>query len=219
MSQSVKIEFVALSSLAEPPQAEARKPAGQTKGPQSLVIFTGPDFKFGDETSKLIGADGEALVRKAAAAGKFKGKASTALDVIAPAGFKADRLLVVGTPGPQAEASDQKAKAEIKAEGAQNPVDYANLGGFVLGKLGRGSIATIVFDPPSAPDNPAAAAAEFALGAQLREYRFDRYKTKKKDEDENGPSEIVLAVPDPAAARAEAKRREAVAEGVLAARS
>jgi leucyl aminopeptidase len=143
----------------------------------------------------------------------------TALDIIAPAGFKADRLLVVGTPGPQADASDQKAKAEIKPEGAQNPADYANLGGFVLGKLGRGSIAAIVFDPPRAPDNPAAAAADFALGAELREYRFDRYKTKKKDEDENGPSEIVLAVPDPVAARAEAKRREAVAEGVLTARS
>jgi leucyl aminopeptidase len=225
MSQSVKIEFVALSSLAAPPQAEAKKPVGPDKGPQSLVIFAGPDFKFGEETAKLIGADGEALVRKAASAGKFKGKASTALDIIAPAGFKADRLLVIGAPGPQAEPSDQKesgqeaANAAIKPESAQSPADYANLGGFVLGKLGRGSIATIVFDLPHAPDDPAAAAADFALGAELREYRFDRYKTKKKDEDENGPSEIVVAVPDPAASRAEAKHREAVAEGVLAARS
>ncbi len=80
--------------------------------------------------------------------------------------------------------------------------------------------ATVVFDPPRAPDDGAAAAAEFALGVHLRDYRFDLYKTKKKDEpDENGQSEITLAVADPAAARIEAKRREAVAAGVLTARS
>ncbi len=223
MSQSVKIEFVALDLLAE-----AKKPDVRDKGPQSLVIFTDPDIKFGQATSKLIGADGEALVRRAAAAGKFKGKASTALDIIAPAGFKADRLLVVGVASSQAEAAEpkdagkegEKAKADLKADAAPGPPDYANLGGFVLGKLGRGSIAAIVFDLPRPPENPAVAAAEFALGAQLREYRFDRYKTRKKeDSDDNGPSEIVLAVADPVAARGEAKRREAVAEGVLAARS
>ncbi len=54
----------------------------------------------------------------------------------------------------------------------------------------------------------------------MRDYRFERYKTKKKDEpEENGQSEITLAVADPVASRSEAKRREAVAEGVLTARS
>ncbi len=55
---------------------------------------------------------------------------------------------------------------------------------------------------------------------QLRDYRFDLYKTKKKDEsDEDGLSEIFIAVADPVAARRETKLREAVAEGVLTARS
>ncbi|VTZ49661.1 putative cytosol aminopeptidase [Methylocella tundrae] len=225
MSQSVKIEFAALASLTGArPQPDAKTAAQPAKGAQSLVVFSGPDFKFGDATLKLLGADGEALIRKAAAVARFKGKASTALDIIAPAGIATDRLLVIGAPGPQAEASerndaDSPEAAKIKPA-APAPVDYANLGGFVLGKLGRGGAATIVFDPPDAPADPAAAAAEFALGAQLRDYRFDRYKTKKKDDsDDNGSSELVLAVADPAAARGEARRRAAVAEGVLTART
>ena len=45
-----------------------------------------------------------------------------------------------------------------------------------------------------------------ALGARLRLYKFDRYKTKKKEDDENGgPTRITLAVADPAAARKAAK--------------
>jgi leucyl aminopeptidase len=220
MSQSVKIEFATLGSL----RAEAKKAAGKTKGPRALVIFTNADFEFGAATRDLIGDGGEALIRKAATAAKFKGKPSTALDVLAPGGFSADRLLVVGV-GPQREAAKPEpqngaAPAAIKPVAPLTPADYATLGGFVIGKLGRGSTATVVFDPPRAPDDGAAAAAEFALGVHLRDYRFDLYKTKKKDEpDENGQSEITLAVADPAAARIEAKRREAVAAGVLTARS
>ncbi|MGO9673773.1 MAG: leucyl aminopeptidase [Methylocella sp.] len=225
MSQSVKIEFAALGSLSgEGPHAEARKATGKTKGPRALVIFANAEFEFGAATRSLIGDGGEALIRKAATAAKFKAKPSTALDILAPAGFSADRLLVVGV-GPQAEtgkpeSQDGAAPAPVKPVAPLTPADYATLGGFVFGKLGRGATATIVFDPPRAPDDAAVAAAEFSLGVQLREYRFDLYKTKKKDEaDENGQSEITIAVADPAAARSEAKRRDAVATGVLTARS
>ncbi len=221
MPQSVKIEFAPLASLsAEAPHPEAKKPA---RAGRALVIFTTSEFQYGAATAALVGADGTALIQRAAAAAKFKGKPSTALDIFAPAGLNADRLLVVGTGGAGAEAAKPEPAPEpatLKSAVPMSPADYLNLGGFVTGKLGRGAAATIVFDPPWPPENAAAAAAEFALGVQLRDYRFDRYKTKKKDEpDENGASEIVLAVADPAAARAEAKRREAVAEGALTARS
>jgi leucyl aminopeptidase len=226
MSQSVKIEFAPLASLSgETPPAEAKKATGKAKGARALVIFTNPEFQYGAATSALIGAGGEDLIRRAAAAAKFKGKPSTALDILAPAGFSADRLLVVGASGSGSEPArpepqDAAPPAAIKPSAPMSPADYANLGGFVIGKLGRGSVATIVFDPPRPPENAAVAAAEFAFGVQLRDYRFERYKTKKKDEpEENGQSEIVLAVADPAAARSEAKRREAVAEGALTARS
>jgi leucyl aminopeptidase len=230
MSQSVKIEFSALGSLSgEAPHAEARKAVGKPRGPRALVIFTNADFEFGAASAALLGEAGEALIRRAAGAAKFKGKPSTALDILAPAGLTADRLLVVGV-GPQPEpGKPEPGKADPQSAGAPaaikpiaplTPADYVALGGFVIGKLGRGSSATVVFDPPRAPEDAAGAAAEFALGVHLRDYRFDRYKTKKKDEsDENGQSEITLAVADPAAARSEAKRREGVAAGVLTARS
>ena len=220
MSQSVKIEFAALGSL----HAEARKAAGKTRGPRALVIFTNADFEFGAATRDLIGDGGEALIRKAATAAKFKGKPSTALDILAPGGFSADRLLVIGV-GPQREAAKPEpqigaAPATIKPAAPLTPADYATLGGFVVGKLGRGSTATIVFDPPRAPDDGAAAAAEFRARRTPARLSLRPLQDQKKDEfDENGQSEITLAVADPAAARIEAKRREAVAAGVLTARS
>ena len=216
MSPSVKIEFVALGSVSGVAQpSDAKKAAAKAKPPGTLVIFTNADFGFGAATRDLIGAAGEALVRKAAAAAKFKGKPSTALDILAPAGLSADRLLVVGVgpqdaAAPKPETANGEAPAAIKPVAPLTPADYAGLGGFVTGKLGRGAIATVVFDPPRSPEDAAGASAEFALGAQLRDYRFDRYKTKKKDDaDENGQSEITLAVADPAAARqrGEAARR------------
>ncbi len=210
MSQPVKIEFIALDSLAGAPPQQA--------GARALVIFSGADGKFAEATLKFLGPEGEALVRRAAVAAKFKGKASTALDIIAPGSLAADRLLVIGAGGPQADKNTEPKDAAAVKPAPQSPTDYANLGGFVAGKLGRGAVATVVFDPPQAPETPAAAAAEFALGVRLRDYRFDLYKTKKKDDvDENGQTDIAIAVADPAAARAQ--HYEAVAQGVLTARS
>lgn len=60
--------------------------------------------------------------------------------------------------------------------------------------------------------------ADFTLGARLRSYRFDQYKTKKKDEDEAGAA-LSLLVADPSGAQAAARDAAAVAEGVILARN
>jgi leucyl aminopeptidase len=217
MSQSAKIDFVASTSLtAQTPSATASKRGAKNKTPQTLVLFVGQDLGFGAATRELIGAEGEALIKKAAAAAKFKGKGSTALDIIAPSGFAVDRLLAIGT-GPASEET-KSGKGKERDQEAK-PDDYLTLGGFALSKLGAGACATVLFDLPRPPKFPAAAAAEFAEGIRLRDYKFDLYKTKKKDDEETGPTEIAIAVEDTAAARREAKSREAVAEGVLIARS
>jgi leucyl aminopeptidase len=152
MSESVKIDFVALTSLAAP--ASKRSGKGKAAASQTLVVFAGQDLALGKATRSALGVEGEALLKKAAGAGKFKGKGSTALDVIAPSGLSTDRLLVIGTGGE--EATKRKGKEEPK------PDDYLALGGFVLGKLGAGASATIVFDLPRPPKEVAAAAAAFA---------------------------------------------------------
>jgi leucyl aminopeptidase len=238
MSQSMKIEFVALAPLnAKTPLPSTAQRAGtRTKGAETLVVFMAQDFTFGAATARLVGSEGEALIRKAAAAARFKGKASTALEILAPAGFAANRLLVIGT-GPASETAEgapdkpsrrgaskePAAKASedsAAARQAKNAADLVGLGGFMAGKLGHGASALVAFDLPRAPDDAAAAAAELMLGMRLRDYRFDLYKTKKKDDAEDTrPGEIYIAVGEPAAARREAKAREAVAQGVLTARS
>lgn len=221
MSQPIKIDFVALAPVTAqtPPQGASKR--GKSSAPQTLVIFVGQDFACGAATTALVGAEGEAMIRRAAHAMKFKSKEQSALDIVAPAGFVADRLLVIGTAakGEETKAHGKVAKnAESMQEAVEKPADYVGLGGFVLGKLGSGACALVAFDLPRAPKDAAVAAAEFAEGMRLRDYKFDLYKTKK-DDDEPAATEVAVAVEDPAAAKREAKALDAEAEGVVIARS
>ena len=209
MSESIRIDYAALADL----KADAPLPAGagvEGAGARTLVVFAGPDLALGARTKAFLGHAGEALLRKAAAASKFKGKFGNGLDVIAPAGFSADRLLVVGVGAPSEGEGAKEARA----------FDLTTLGGTTAGKLGRGAQAVVVFDFPRDLADAGAAVADFTLGLRLRDYRFDLYKTKKKDEAEDETATaVVLAVADVAASRAAAASRASVADGVLSARS
>jgi leucyl aminopeptidase len=236
MSQSTKIDFIALAPMNAQtlPQAAAKR-TGKVKSAQTLVIFMGQDFAFGAATAKLIGDEGEALIRRAAAAVKFKGKPLSALDIVAPAGFAVDRLLVIGVgAGEGGKAAKDKEKDKDKRKGGKEAAndaqesskqsaakleDCATLGGYLRGKLGSGAFALVVFDLPQAPKEAAEAAAELVLGMRLRDYKFDTYKTKKNDDDDTNGAEIFVAVEEPAVARRELKARDAVADGVILARS
>ncbi len=221
MSDPIRIEFVALGSLSAQTPFQPAGKRGKSKTPLTLVLLAGQDLIFGEATRKLIGSEGEAFIKKAAAAGKFKGKSSSVLEVLAPAGFAADRLLVIGTgPVKDDKVKAEKERADKDKEPPASTSEYANLGGYILHRLGSGANALVAFDPPKVPKDPAGAAAELLLGMRLRDYRFDLYKTKKKDDsDESGATDVYIAVDEPSAARREAKVREAVAEGVLTARS
>ncbi|MEW6436988.1 MAG: leucyl aminopeptidase [Pseudomonadota bacterium] len=210
MSHAAKIEFIPLNSVSAAPA----KTSGKSKSTPALVIFAGEDLNLGKAARALIGEDGVALVKKAAGAAKFKGKNASALDILAPAGLAAERLIVIGVGGGD-EAAKSKGKEQDKAK---PPRDFLSLGGFVVGKLGQSAAATVVFDLPRNPKDASAAAAEFAEGITLRHYKFDLYKTKKKDDESEEPITVAIAVEDPAAAKREAKGREAVADGVILAR-
>jgi len=219
MSDPIRIEFVALGPLSAQTPFQPSGKKSKSKVPLTMVLLVGQDLALGEATKKIVGADGEAFIQKAAAAGKFKGKKSSVLEIFAPAGFAADRLLLIGT-GPAKEAKADKEKpADPPAESASLN-DYTNLGGLILSRLGKGVSALIAFDVPKPPDDVAGAAAELMLGMKLRDYKFDLYKTKKKDEaDESGALDIYIGVEEPSAARREAKAREAVSSGVMTARS
>jgi leucyl aminopeptidase len=226
MSDPVRIDFVALGPLSAQTPFQPAAKRGKNKAPLTLVLLAGQDLVFGEATRKLIGTEGEAFLKKAAAAGKFKGKTSSVLEIIAPSGFSADRLLIVGMgpvkedkPKAEKDKANGAAKDVSSAESAASWSEYTHLGGLILSKLGTGAVALVAFDPPRPQADQAAAAADVLLGMRLRDYRFDLYKTKKKESEESGATDIYIAVDEPSAARREAKLREAVSDGVLTARS
>jgi leucyl aminopeptidase len=187
MSGAVKIAFGSVSA-----------PKGG-----ALVIFVGADLKPTAAVTAQFG-DLEPLIRAAAKASNFRAAQRTALDILAPAGLEASRLVVVGV-----------------APGADNaPVDFIALGGFTFGKVTGAKRVEVAFEAPSGTWD-AAAAADFALGLRLRGYRFDKYKTRKKDSEDNGleAPHFVIGTSHAAAARLSGQERFAIAEGVELARN
>src|SRR3954452_13170302 len=185
MSDAVKVGFIPFSAASR----------------GVLVVFCDDALKFGPATRKALGAAAN-TVKRAAAANQFKGKSASALDIPAPEGIKADRLIVVGAGKP----------AEIKAK------DFLKFGGVTAGKLNAASQAvTIIAELPDGAMD-ADAAAGIASGLLLRAYKFDRYKTKKKDENGALRAEVSIAVGDVAEARKAFAPAAHVVDGVIIAR-
>src|SRR5436305_11163960 len=98
-----------------------------------LVVFCDDALKFGPATTKALGP-AAGMVRRAAAANRFKGKRAATLDFLAPEGIRASRLIVVGT-GKVSELKDN---------------DFLKFGGAVAGKLGPATeTATIIAELPA----------------------------------------------------------------------
>jgi len=186
MSGCLKLEFAPLAAPA--------------KG--VLVLFCEEGVKFGSAARRALGPTGD-LVRRAATADRFKGKNGSLLDLVAPAGLDASRLVIVGV----GKARDLKAQ------------DFVKLGGIAMGKIpAAASEATLIADLPGGAIKPERA-ADIALGVQLRAYAFERYKTKRKD-DEAKPAKVkvTIAVAGVAAVEKAFAPRAAVADGVAIAR-
>jgi leucyl aminopeptidase len=186
MSDAVKVGFVPFSTA----------PRG------ILVIFCDDTLKFGAATRKALGAAAN-IVKRAADTNQFKGKSGATLDILAPEGLEASRLIVVGTG---------------KLSGLKDH-DFLKLGGAAAGKLLAGNaVVTVIAELPDGAMKSDQAAA-VATGVRLRAYKFDRYKTRKKDgEDAALRAEVSLAVGDVAAARNAFAPRAHVVDGVIMAR-
>ncbi len=168
----------------------------------ALIVFAGPDLKFGKASQAILQPLGEFITRAAEADG-FKGKSGQVLDLIAPHGLKVSRLIVLGTGNP----------ADLKQE------DVVKLGGSAIGRVpGATAEATLIADFANGPASPAQA-ADLTLGALLRAYTFDRYKTKRK-EGEAAPKnrKLTIATAEPDKARKAFVQRQAIADGVIIAR-
>ena len=89
----------------------------------------------------------------------------------------------------------------------------------MAGKLGPGNdVVTVIAELPGGAMTPDQSAA-VASGIRLRAYKFDRYKTKKKDgEDTSFSADVSIAVGDAAAAKKAFAPDNHIVDGVILAR-
>jgi leucyl aminopeptidase len=161
----------------------------------------------GQLTSTAADADratGGALAR-AQAVTRFAGKPGQTVELLAPQGLKASRILLVGLgkpadfDGPAAERLAAGVVARLLTSGENDVVFALDL-------------------PKGAKLKVDQLAAHLAMGAKLRSYRFDHYRTKQRDEDKPTLSRVTIGTPETAGAKKRWAPLEAVAEGTFRAR-
>jgi len=136
---------------------------------------------------------------------RFTGKPGQMLEVLAPSGMGASRLLLAGLG--KAESVEEKG---LETLGAQ-----------IAGRLYSAgeTTASIEIDvPKNAKVKKAELAAHLAFGAKLKSYAFDKYRTRNLDEYEKKLKSVRIVTPDVAAAKKAHDGLAAVAEGIFLAR-
>jgi leucyl aminopeptidase len=167
-----------------------------------LVVFCEDNLKFGPATQRALAPLGD-LIRRAAAADRFTGKSGASLDIVAPSGLNVPRLVVMGIGK----------ESELKSR------DIVKFGGIAMGKVPTAATNATIFAEFGAGALKADQVAELALGARLRAYTFDLYKTKRKEEEElPGKVELNFACANAASAEKAWARQLAIANGVVLAR-
>lgn len=154
--------------------------------------------KTGAAADSLDHATGGQL-RRAMDASRFNGDAGEVLEILAPIGIKANRVLLVGV-GKKSDDMQQ---------------DFERFGAAAMSKvITSGDKELTLFTG----DVDAGWAAHAAYGAQLAGYRFDRYRTKMKEKQTPSISKVRIACDDFAKAKAAFGPLSAIGEGVYLAR-
>jgi leucyl aminopeptidase len=166
------------------------KPASPKAGAVALLLAE--EEQLGGAAAALDEASGGAIARALEAAG-FKGQKGKSVMLYAPAAGLS-RVLVQGLGK----------RADITA------LILEEAGGNIAASLSAEPQAVILAESLSAQD-----AGHLALGAVLRSYRFDRYRTKEKAEDKPKLAAIILQVAELARARTAFAPLKATAEGTF----
>jgi leucyl aminopeptidase len=163
------IEFVAASAALPPKTALAR------------LVHEG------------VGLDG--ALAQAAAASRFTGAKGQTLDILAPTGVEAQRLVLVGLG---------------KAEGV-DAIGVEHAAASALNAVKTSGLTTLRLE---LPDATADLAAHAALGVRLGAYRFDKYRTKEPADKKRSVVMTQVVAPDADAALAAFAPLAALADAV-----
>ncbi|WP_137135207.1 leucyl aminopeptidase [Rhizobium sp. FKY42] len=132
-------------------------------------------------------ADPAEILERAAGVAKFHGKSMTVLDLIAPHQSPFDRVSVIGLGKTQALTDH----------------DWLRAGGKAASLIKKAETVAVYLDAPGTMPTPRQV-ADVALGMLLRAYSFDRFKTRKGEDEETDVKTvsvtIISAVSDEAAA-------------------
>ena len=164
--------------------------------------FAAPVFeaKTLSEPAKALDAASGGAVTKAMKASRFTGGAGDLLEIAAPGGVNAEKIVLFGLGK----------KKDLTANGVEKAV-----AGLVKSLL-TGGVKTLSVHLEGAADLEGAARA--GLGARLAGYRFDKYRTKLADDKKPSLTAVEIIADDAKAAKNAWKDWEAVADGVDLAR-
>jgi leucyl aminopeptidase len=171
--------------------------------PRSGAVAVGvwEDRGLTEPARRLDEATGGAVSRAIAAAPRFHGKKNELLAIVGPPGLPVSRIVLAGLGKPEG------VEARLLEDLGGNLVAHLNTAGE--------SEAAFAIDPgQSAPVRPGEAAAHLALGAALRAYRFDKYRTKEKPEQKPSLGAVTVLGTAPDAARQAYRALGAAAEAV-----
>jgi leucyl aminopeptidase len=166
----------------------------------ALVLTVAADRKPGPagvELDRKLGG----VLRRAMAASAFKGDKAQTLVITAPARTRLSRIVLVGLGRP----------------GNATDLVLEHVGSAALTALqgGRESYATLfVDDHKGMALQRENAAAQAALGARLRSYRFDKYRTKLKPDQKPALKTLAIAG-NPTAVKQAWHALEKIADGVF----
>lgn len=169
----------------------------------TIIVFASEGLDLAESAQDLDLATG-GQVSRASAIADFTGKRDVILEITAPNNSELERILLVGVGKPD----------ELSA------YDAEKLGGKICGKLLQIKVtkAHILADTiQGLALKPEEFAARIASGARLRDYKFDKYKTKNNDKKQD-LKEILIGLKEPAKAQKIYNAYDALATGVFLAR-
>jgi leucyl aminopeptidase len=161
-------------SFVEPDQARSG----------AVVVGVWEEGALTPAARRLDETTGGAITRAIAASPRFKGKKDELLPIVGPANLSVSRIVLAGLGKPD--------EADVRL--------FRQLGGNLVAHLdGAGEReATFSIDLRDGVSiGQTEASAQLALGARLRSYRFDKYKTKQKPEQRPSLERIAIATSDP----------------------
>ncbi len=196
MASPLAIEFVPLSATLA----------------SAAAVLASEEVALG-AAGRTIDERSQGALTKAARAAGFTGKPRTAIEILAPAGVEAQRIVLAG------------------AGRAMSEHDRLRLGGFLYAQIAarkaeRASLMAELADPGET--SAETLAADLAFGALLRSYTFDKYRTRRSNSSSandaegepprDGLQRLLVHCANPNAAAKAFAARKAVAEGVFLAR-